>query len=76
MAKKHCNSKTKISFKLPHDVKKGDVTNAFSTSPDVLIEGYIGKINLIGNTKELPQGVKLCRTSSGNSGRAWVEIKN
>ena len=75
MSKKHCNSKTKLVFKLPQGISKGSVVNAYSTSTNVLIEGYTGKIELINSANDLPKkGILICRTTGNNNGKAWIEV--
>ena len=76
MSKKHCSSKTKLIFKLPREIKKGSVINAYSTSADILIEGYIGKIKLINSANDLPKkGILSCRPTGSNNGKAWIEME-
>lgn len=68
-------SRTKLTFKLPSDIKKGIVINAYTTGKNINIEGYTGKIVLIDSEKELPENVMPCRKGSEHGGRAWIEIE-
>ena len=76
MSSKNSGNKTKVTFKLPQEIKKHTVEKAYSTSKNVNIEGYTGKIETIGSTSELPKdGIHSCRPIGGHNGRAWIQAR-
>ncbi len=66
--------KTKTSVKLPKNVKKGNVVKAYSTSTDVIIEGFEGTIELI-NHSEVTKNMVLCRSNHNHQRKVWVQVR-
>lgn len=66
--------KTNIGFKLPTNITKKNVIKAYSTSKNIIIEGYTGDIQYVDSIKHIKE-VLPCRPVSKHGGKAWVRVK-
>lgn len=65
--------KTKKVFKLPADIPKDAIKNIFSTSKNISVEGYTGKIITVSSIKGVGN-LLACRKVGNHGARAWVKI--
>lgn len=68
----HINKK---EFKLPFGITKEKVKDVYSTSTDIVLEGYMGKIFSVSSRSSIPEEkVFECRPAKNHGGKAWISI--